>query len=95
LKSGDEGSKLQKAMTVEQIIRETRQWPPSQIEELVKALSAGPNQAEARTPEVNGDAVSRLRELAKKIDAVWAGTNIDMSTEDMIAGLRESRSRRE
>jgi hypothetical protein len=82
-------------MTVEQIIRETRQWPPSQIEELVKALGARSEQPEPPTPEANGEAVSRLREFSKKIDAVWAGTNIDMSTEDMIAGLRESRTRHE
>jgi hypothetical protein len=81
-------------MTLDQILRETRQWPPSQVDALVKALTNGCKTAE--TPQSpSGDPVSKIYEFSKKIDALWAGTNIDISTEEMMASLRESRSRRE
>jgi hypothetical protein len=78
-------------MTVHEIIEETRQWPPSQIDELVRALLNQPTPAEPPP----SDAVSSLREFSKKIDEIWSGTGISVSTEEMIASLRESRSRRE
>ena len=31
----------------------------------------------------------------KKIDALWEGTGIEVSTEEIVNALRESRSRRE
>ena len=78
-------------MSVDEIIQETRQWPPSQVDELVRALLSQTNAVEAPP----SDAVSSLREFSKKIDEIWNGTGISVSTEEMIASLRESRSRRE
>jgi hypothetical protein len=80
-------------MTIDQIVRETHQWPPSQVEALVKALTNGSKAAEAPQLASSVDPVSRIYEFSKKIDSLWAGTNVDISTEEMIASLRESRSR--
>ena len=83
------------ALTVEQIIQETRQWSPTQLDELLKALTV--QSASAKPPSSDGSdsAVSRVREFSKKIDALWEGTGIEVSTEEIVNALRESRSRRE
>jgi hypothetical protein len=78
-------------MTVDEIVRETRQWPASQVKALVDALqAAGPD-----ISKTGADAVTRLRSLSEKIDVVWSDAKLEITTEQMIASLRESRSRRE
>jgi hypothetical protein len=79
-------------MTVEQIIQETRLWPASRIDELVTALTTQSKPA-GLAPKNDGEAVARLRELSRKIDRVWAGTDVDISTDEMVASLREARTR--
>jgi hypothetical protein len=83
------------ALTVEQIIRETRQWSPTQVDELLKALADQSKPAEPSPDDAGNQAVSRVHEFAKKIDAVWEGSGIEISTEEIVNSLRESRSRRE
>jgi hypothetical protein len=79
-------------MTVDEIVRETRQWPASQVKALVDALKVEPGSAVSTT---NTDAVTRLCILSEKIGAIWDDAKLDIATEQMIASLRESRSRRE
>ena len=43
----------------------------------------------------NDAVVTRLLELSKKIDSIWAETNLDITTEEIVESLRESRSRTE
>ena len=83
------------ALTVEQIIQETRQWSPTQLDELLKALTVQSASAKPLSSDGSDSAVSRVREFSKKIDALWEGTGIEVSTEEIVNALRESSSRRE
>jgi hypothetical protein len=79
-------------MTVEQILQETSNWPPTRVDELVQALSTH-QQGKEQSPGIKRSEPSkRVQEFRKKIAAVWEGSGVNVSTEQMLASLRRSRS---
>jgi hypothetical protein len=74
-------------MTLDQIIRETRQWPASQVDQLIHALTS--DVAEKSKSQTTRR--SSLQEYFSAIDALWADSDVNISADELVAAIRESR----
>lgn len=81
-------------MTVDEIIQETRNWPQSQLNDLIQALATYAHLQHEEFPKPDTEAVARFKEFAKKIDAIWAGSNVEYTNEDIVNLIRQSRGDR-
>jgi putative addiction module component (TIGR02574 family) len=71
-------------LTVEQIVSETRDWPPQRVEELFEALSEN---LLAADPSVESEWKA---EIERRVDEIVSGSVVGLPGEDVSARLRQS-----
>lgn len=70
-------------MTLEQIVEETRHWPPEKVGELVNRLSEGLHDAD---PEIEA---AWQTEIARRIEEIQSGKVQGIPGEEVSAAVRK------